>query len=77
MTDAYRVTTPVPGFTGDSVGVAFTAGEAIVPADNAPALRYFRSAGYGVEPISAPSDESPAEQPKPTARGRKTGGSQS
>jgi hypothetical protein len=73
----FTVTTPVAGFTGDSAGVIFTDGEAIVPADNTAALAYFRAAGYGVEPISASSDESPAEQPKPTARGRKSGGSQS
>ncbi len=73
MSASYSVTAPVAGFSGDSVGVTFIDGVAIVPADNLAALRYFRQAGYGVEPISAPSDESPAEQPKP-ARGRKSGG---
>jgi hypothetical protein len=71
--DAFTVTAPAAGFTGESVGVTFLDGVATVPADNTSALRYFRAQGYGVEPISAPSDESPAEQPKP-ARGRKTTG---
>ena len=58
----YRITTPVPGFTGVSVGVNFTNGEAEIDADAQPsALAYFRAQGYGIEEI----------EPEPTTR-RKT-----
>lgn len=67
----YRVTTPVVGFSGMSAGVNFTDGVAEV--DDGPALRYFRSAGYGIEAIGIEAiDEEatgsdPAEMPKKSA----------
>jgi hypothetical protein len=45
----FRVTTPQPGFTGESVGVQFVNGVGECP--DGPALRYFRSQGYGVESV--------------------------
>ncbi|MFI1942054.1 hypothetical protein ACH44C_33590 [Streptomyces purpureus] len=64
----YRITTPVPGFTGVSAGANFTNGVAEVDdADNAPALAYFRSQGYGVEEIE-PEPETPARR-KATPKG--------
>lgn len=62
----YRVTTPVVGFTGMSAGANFTDGVAEV--EDGPSLRYFRAAGYGIEPLAEPADEdSGAEMPKKSA----------
>jgi hypothetical protein len=58
----YRVTTPVPGFTGTSAGVNFTDGAAEV--GEGPALAYFRAAGYGIEDLAEPE---PEPEPEPTA----------
>lgn len=63
----FRVTTPQPGYTGVSVGVQFIDGVGECP--DGPALRYFRSQGYGVEPAE-PAVE-PAE-PQPPARNAST-----
>jgi hypothetical protein len=55
----FRVTTPVPGHTGDVADVRFTDGVALVDdAVNGPVLAYCRAAGYGVEPHV---DADPAE----------------
>lgn len=59
----YRVMTPEAGFNGESCGVTFVNGVAEAVPDG-PALRYFRNAGYGVEPLDAPeggADEAPPE----------------
>lgn len=62
----YRISTPVPGFTGVSVGVNFTDGTAEVDSETqAPALAYFRAQGYGVEEI----EPEPATRRKPTPKG--------
>ena len=53
-----KVTTPVLGFTGESVGVSFRDG--VGHTDNPAALAYFRSQGYGVEEAGAPADADPA-----------------
>ncbi|MEV4863094.1 hypothetical protein [Streptomyces ossamyceticus] len=57
----YRITTPVPGFTGSSVGVNFTNGVAEIdvpivdPQDPmSRTLAYFRAQGYGVERLDEP-----------------------
>lgn len=55
----FRVTTPQPGFTGESVGVHFTDGVGECP--DGPALRYFRAQGYGVEPVAELAEPEPAE----------------
>lgn len=65
----YRITTPVAGFTGVSVGVNFTKGvaELEAPEDDRQhpmfrALAYFRAQGYGVEEIK-PDEPKPVEEP--------------
>lgn len=71
----YRISTPVAGLTGVSVGVNFTGGHAEVDSETqAPALAYFRAQGYGVEELDdAPEaadevdDEPPAELPAKSA----------
>lgn len=55
----YRVTTPVVGFTGMSAGANFTDG--VTEIEDGPSLRYFRSAGYGIEELDEPATE-PAEE---------------
>lgn len=62
----YRVSTPTPGYTGDSAEVHFKDGFATLDvADNDPQdktarrLAYFREAGYGVQEID--SDGEPVE----------------
>jgi len=63
----YRITTPVVGFTGVSVGVNFTNGvsEIDVPDDRQHPLHraaaYFVAQGYGVEELDEP-EEAEAEQ---------------
>lgn len=57
----FRVTTPQPGFTGESVGVQFANG--VGECLDGPALRYFRSQGYGVEPVEVPAE---VDGPPPT-----------
>jgi len=58
----YRITTPQAGFTGVSVGVNFTDGQAEVDSEtHASALRYFVAQGYGVEEAKA----KPAKAEKP------------
>lgn len=58
----YKITTPVLGFTGVSVGVNFTNGVAEIDSETqAPALAYFRAQGYGVEPLDEP--ETVADEP--------------
>lgn len=74
----YQITTPVPGFTGVSVGVNFTKGvaEIDVPEDDRQhpmtrALAYFNAQGYGVEEIQPDEPEPAAEEDdeaKPPAR---------
>lgn len=49
----FRITTPQPGFTGESVGVQFVDGVGECP--DGPVLRYFRAQGYGVEPVDGPT----------------------
>ncbi|WP_237310403.1 hypothetical protein [Streptomyces sp. AMCC400023] len=65
----YRITTPVPGFTGVSVGVNFTKGVAEIDVDEddrqhptTRALAYFWAQGYGVEEIERDEPE-PVEEP--------------
>jgi hypothetical protein len=49
----YRVTAPVPGYTGDVGAISFAKGAAFVSdADNGPALQYFRAQGYMVEDVA-------------------------
>ncbi|MEY9837439.1 hypothetical protein [Streptacidiphilus sp. EB103A] len=55
----FRVTTPVPGFTGDVGAISFVKGHAFVSDDdNDAALIYFRGQGYLVEDIA----DLPAEE---------------
>lgn len=65
----FRVTTPHPGFTGESVGVQFVNGVGECP--DGPALRYFQSQGYGVEPVEDPAEPDDIE-PQPPARNAST-----
>lgn len=49
----YRVTAPVPGYTGDVGTISFAKGRAFVSdVDNAGALVYFRGQGYLVEDVA-------------------------
>lgn len=52
------VRTPVPGFTGESVGVEFVDGQG--ETDDPAALRYFAAAGYHIES----TDPSVSQPPK-------------
>jgi hypothetical protein len=50
----FEITTPAPGFTGESRGIAFQQGKAVVTSDTKDglsALTYFYGAGYGVLPL--------------------------
>lgn len=50
----FEITAPVPGFRGDSAGVMFDNGKAVITSDTAQglsALAYFRSQGYGILPL--------------------------
>lgn len=59
----YRVTTPMPGFTGDVGAISFANGEAIVGEDQTSALAYFEAQGYSVaEATDAPADADAAEK---------------
>lgn len=66
----YRITTPVKDFTGEVAGVAFARG--VGHTSNPAALNYFRSAGYGVEPVDEQKvepevvEQEPAEVQPPT-----------
>lgn len=77
----YRITTPVAGFTGVSVGVNFTKGvaEIDVPFDDPQdpmyrAAAYFVAQGYGVEELDSledagePAKDDGGDEPKPPAR---------
>jgi hypothetical protein len=64
MAARYRVSTPVPGFSGESAGVVFAQGVAEVGEDQAAQLAYFRGAGYHVEDIEA---ETPAPDGRESA----------
>lgn len=75
----YRITTPVPGYTGVSVGVNFTKGVAELEAPEhdqqdpmSRALAYFRAQGYGVEEIEPDEPEAADvvedDEPKAPAR---------
>jgi hypothetical protein len=49
----FRVTAPVPGYTGDVGAISFVKGRAFVSdEDNGAALLYFRSQGYLVEDVA-------------------------
>ena len=67
----YRITAPVPGYTGNAAGVIFAAGVAEVevpddPADPyARAVAYMRHAGYRVEELLPDPPAPPAAKPKP------------
>lgn len=68
----FRITTPVAGFTGVSVGVNFTQGVAEVDSEaQGPALAYFRAQGYGVDPIDD-LEPTPASTRKTTPKGAAT-----
>lgn len=55
----YKVTTPVPGWTGQVGMVAFAHGVAVVEADyDAAAMAYFHAQGYGIEELGADADTS-------------------
>ncbi len=58
----HRITTPVPGFSGNVAGVDFAGGVAEV--DPSPgALAYFRRHGYGVEQVDEdPGDDQDADK---------------
>lgn len=64
-----RVFSPVPSFTGESAGVAFARGVALVNLnvrENRKAMSYFRQAGYLVEPVDGPTEwVEEVEQPGP------------
>ncbi len=50
----FEITTPAPGFTGESRGIAFQQGKAVITSDTKDglsALTYFYGAGYGVLPL--------------------------
>lgn len=47
----WKLTTPLPGFTGEVGGVQFIKGEAVT--DNGAVVAYCRTAGYGVELLDA------------------------
>lgn len=50
----FKIVTPVPGFRGESAGVQFVDGAAVVDSDipeQRKALSYFRKAGYGVSEL--------------------------
>lgn len=49
----YRITTPVPGYTGNVGAIAFANGTAYINDEQAAALAYFRDQGYLVEDTSA------------------------
>jgi hypothetical protein len=56
----YAIRTPVPGYTGMSVGVNFTDGNAEIDGDAQPSqLAYFRAQGYGVEELGDDEDQTP------------------
>lgn len=62
----HKITTPVAGFTGESVGVSFRDG--VGHTDNPAALAYFRSQGYGVEaPTPAAGEQDESALPKKSA----------
>lgn len=63
----FRVTTPQPGYTGASVGVQFVDG--VGTCGDGPALRYFRSQGYGVEPVvpAKPADPPAVDEQQPAS----------
>lgn len=46
----FKIVTPVPDFTGESAGVRFANGSAVVDHTH-PSLHHFRVAGYGIEPM--------------------------
>lgn len=53
----FRITTPVPGASGEVGGVVFAHGVAEVDDQTHPAVvAYCRGAGYGVEPIDEPAE---------------------
>jgi len=63
----YLISTPQAGFTGISVGVNFTNGQAEVDSETqAAALRYFRAQGYGVEEAAAEAAGAEPSAPVPT-----------
>ncbi|NUS53831.1 MAG: hypothetical protein HOV66_03060 [Streptomycetaceae bacterium] len=67
----YRVSTPVPGASGDVGGVHFADGVALVDEEtDAAVLAYCRAAGYTVEPADGQADLDEEETPKPTRRTR-------
>lgn len=67
MTDIqYRITAPQKGFTGQVAGVAFADGKTVC--GPGVALTYFRTAGYGIEPIQPdpePDPEPAVPEPEP------------
>lgn len=67
----YRVTTPVPGASGDVGGVQFTDGVALVNDEtDAAVLAYCQGAGYTVEPADEQADPNEEKTPKPARRTR-------
>lgn len=71
----FRVTTPVPGHTGDVGGVHFADGVALIDDETgASALAYCRSAGYGVEPAepAEPAGGDVAEEDDAAAQPKKS-----
>lgn len=61
----YKITAPLTGFTGQSVGVVFkdSAAETDDTTDaGRSALAYFKRAGYSVEPIRDQTEKDEAEQ---------------
>lgn len=56
-----RITTPVAGFTGVSVGVNFTDG--VGETDDEWAIDYFRRHGYGIDVPEEPSGPDGAQKP--------------
>ncbi|GAA4059807.1 hypothetical protein [Actinomadura miaoliensis] len=58
---SYRITTPVDGYSGDVVGVAFVDGQATT--DDEAAVAYFRRHGYTVS--GGDEDQAPATVERP------------
>lgn len=72
----FKITTPVANYTGDRAGVHFVKGVAEVDSETQlAALRYFRSAGYGVEPVGDSAAEG-GEGSDPDTGGDAAGGKQ-
>lgn len=60
---AYTVTSPVPGYTGETVGVRFAAG--VGHTNNDYVAHWLAAKGYAVTPDPDDEQKKPARRPKP------------